>query len=149
MPPMDKNYIVSERFIWDELLVRASAAVDKAKEMWMARRRIPTMILSWPAESIVDDHGNAINDVVALVVPTDIPLLRALTDITTRTKSYALLVCTSTDKEIKIVLESHHGVRCWVIPIERHGDVDVLGEMNVSDNAGGYRLLWNQAVLKS
>lgn len=113
--------------------------------MWQKKRKLPPLVLSWPAETIKDDSGRTINDMVALQVPADVPLMRALTDMMTRTKAYALLICTATEDELRVVLESHHGVRCWTTPIERHGDVRVLGKTRVQDGQGGYGLLWHKS----
>lgn len=104
------------------------------------------MVLSWPATTIKDDNGKPISEIVSLEVPTEVPLIKALRDMVVRTKSYALLVCTSSNEELRVVIESHHGVRCWTTPIRRHGDVKVLGETKVVDDRGGYDLLWKKKM---
>jgi len=143
---VSKEYITSERFIWDELLAKAAFAAGEVRKKWQKKRKIPTMVLSWPTVTIKDDKGKSISKIVSLEVPAEVPLTRALRDLAVRTKAYALLVCTASKDELRVVLESHHGVRCWTTPISKHGDVSVLGETKVVDDQGGYDLLWKKRM---
>ena len=102
------------------------------------------MVLAWPATAIKDDKGKDIESVVSLEVPAEVPLMKALKDIITRTNAYAILVCDSTEDELRVVIESHHGVRAWTTDIKRHGDVRVLGDTKVRNGTGGFNLLWKK-----
>lgn len=143
---MNRDYIISERFIWDDLLARAKFASKEVKKKWKKKRSIPTMVLAWPAETIKDDKGEPLSGIISLEVPKEVPLMTALMDMTVRTKPYALLVCSVTNEELRVVIESHHGVRSWTTPIKRHGDVRVLGETRMEDGVGGYGILWRTTI---
>jgi hypothetical protein len=141
---VNKEYITSEQFIWDDLLARAKFANKQVQQTWKKRRKIPVMVLAWPAVTIHDDNDKPINSIVSLEVPEGIPLQKALKDLIVRTKAYAILVCDSTNEELRVVLESHHGVRSWITSIRHHGDVRVLEDTRVQDGVGGFGLLWRK-----
>jgi len=141
---MTNEYITSERFIWDDLLRRGEAVAERAKKMWNRRQSLPTSLLSWPSEEIKDDQGNPIDRVVSLAVPEHIPLRKALVDMLERTLPYALLLAEVRDKELVVILESHHGTRSWRYPIEWRGDVHRLGEGIRKDNTDSLGVLWRR-----
>ena len=141
---MKREYIISEQFIWDDLIERTEKAVGELKNVWKKKRRVPTTVATWPADPIKDDHGKVINDLVTLKVPSSVPLTKAVRDLVVRTRAYAFFVCDSTDDELRVVLESHHGVRSWTTDIKRHGDIRVLGDTRTQDGVGGFGLLWQK-----
>lgn len=141
---MDRDYIISERFIWDDLLRRGEAVARRAKKIFDQQGSINTTILSWPSKTIKGDDGKDINRIVALAVPKNIPIKRALIDMTKRTFPYALLLTEVQNDELKIILESHHGTRSWRFPIQRKGDVLRLGEGVTKDDVDSIGILWKR-----
>lgn len=141
---MNKEYITSERFIWDDLLEKVHKAHEELKAVWRKKQNVPTTVATWPATPIRSDDGRTITHLITLHVPTHVPLHKAVKDLVVRTKAYAFFTCDGTQDELRVVLESHHGVRSWTTPIERHGDVRVLGETRVQDGVGGFGLLWQK-----
>lgn len=145
--PEVREYIISEKFIWDDLLDRAAHAITVLKRMWKKKHKLPSMILSWPASAVKDDKGKTIDDVISLTVPDNITLSKAIRDMVVRTKPYALLVCDTRQQDVvKVFLESHHGARTWTIPVKRHGDVRVLEEESYKDNGECLGVLWRKTV---
>lgn len=123
--------------------MRAERIVEEVKKRWKQNKKLPHMILSWPAEMLRDDQGNLIDRLVSLDVPPDIPLKKAIVDMVTRTQPYALLICHISRLELRIVLESHHGARSWFTPVRKHGDARVLGKTKQVDGVG-FGVLWRK-----
>jgi len=129
---------------WESIIDSAEFAVGRIKEEWRKKQKFPRMIISWPIESVETDDG-AMVDLVTMHVPDNIPTYKAAVDITDRTKPYALLVIDRTEKELKVILESFHGTRCWTFSIERHGDMLVLDKETATANRECLGLLWRKS----
>ena len=104
------------------------------------------MLFSWPQEPITGDDGKDIDDLIILAIPDGIPLRKALLDMTKRTFPYALLLVETQEKELVVILESHHGTRSWRYPMQRRGDVIRLGEKTVGDNKDSIGILWRKGT---
>lgn len=138
----DREYY-SERFIHDELCRRSEKGVSSLRERWKTNGRVEPFFLAWPAEIVKAHDGSLINDVCKLELPEVkekwADLFRQAVELT---KAYAILLCEQKEDGVKVILESPHGTRCWTLPVERHGDVYVLGKTSIKDNVESVGLLW-------
>jgi len=138
------DYIVSERFIHDDLLQRAQAAVNHVYEIWKNEGKIDPSLLTWPAEPIPGDDGKKIDGVCCLSLPAQEPERpSAIRKMVERTKAYALLLVEQLEEEVRVILETPLGTRCWHLPIHRSGDVNILGGSTFTDNQENVGLLWS------
>jgi hypothetical protein len=138
------EYITSERFIHDDLLVRAQAAVNHLYEIWKKDGKIDPSLLTWPAEAVLSENGEKVDGVCCLQLPEAIEARRlAICKMVERTKAYALLVVEQLDVSVRVILETPNGTRCWNIPVHRSGDVKILGDATVTDNRENVGLLWS------
>jgi hypothetical protein len=141
---MDRDYIVSERFIHDGLLRQAESVVKAVYENWRRDRKIAPVAFTWPAETIRTDRGEPHEGVVVLDLPEAVGMrMEALRQLVARTKAYALLLVEQHPKKVVVILESRHGARCWTIPLESHGDVVILGRAEAHNDAVHVGLLWS------
>ena len=144
--PTDLAYYRSEQFIHDDLARIAARLEERVREDWRTDRKIESHAFSWPAETIKTDDGGKVNNVVMMHLPDDLTKAEknaALRRLVERTKAYGLALTERLGDELRVLFESHHGARAWVIPLERHGDVLVPGRTQVRDNAECLGLLWS------
>lgn len=136
-----REYIISERFIWDDLILRSETLVKKVREQWQKTRTVPRMLISFPARHLpVGDK--IITDVVSFAVPKEMATFRAAVELAKTTQAYALLLVERVNDDVHIVLESHHGTRSWRMPLRRHGDVTVLEKGEATTNVDSIGVLW-------
>jgi hypothetical protein len=140
----DPTYFSSERFIFDDLAKRAERMVEEVRAQWREKQRITNCCITWPAEVLKDDAGREIQDAVYCVLPPG-EEQEALRRMVERTKAYALVLIEQKKDELRVLFESHHGARAWLIPLELHGDVRVPGATRVTENAECVGLLWKPA----
>lgn len=140
---MDKNYYRSERFIWDNLKVNAATGITSLYKSWRQKGRVEPFAISWPSETILDDSGLPLQGSCLIDLPSDhAQWNQTLVKFVGRTKSYALLLAEQLPREIRVILESHHGTRSWVIPILISGDIRTLGTASIHDNVHKIGILW-------
>lgn len=136
-----REYIVTERFIWDGLIQKGLNAVTKVRAHWNRTKEVPRMLLAFPAEHLV--VGNkVITDFVSFAIPDDMPTRKAAVELAKTTKAYALLLIERDGDVVRILLESHHGTRGWRLPIRRHGDVTVLEKEEATTDSESLGVLW-------
>lgn len=134
--------IKSERFIHDSLVAAARQMLEVVRTGWNKNGRIDAMIVAWPAEVIASDQGRPIDGPCLGVLETVAVAKRreAIAQFARRTNAYALLLIEQrAQAEVTAVFESPHGVCCWAIPVERHGDRWVatrLEERNAGESVG-------------
>lgn len=135
------RYFSSGQFVHDELVVRCMKFVERAKKIWR-KGEDPSFVIMWPKEPLKDADGATIEDEVLAEFPREDTQerLRRLVDMT---KAYGLLVIEKTPHALIIIFESHQGTRSWFSPVERHGDVKVLGETVEENNVRHHGLLWS------
>lgn len=138
------KYFANERFIHDDLLVRAQATVDLLYKLWREDGRIDPSLLTWPAEPIVDDLGKKFEGVCFLSLPKqEHERTLVIRNTVERTKAYALFLVEQHNEVVRALLETPHGTRCWNLPIIRSGDAFRLGEATIHDNRENVGLLWS------
>lgn len=141
----------NERFIHDILLQRVAPGVAALYDEWREKRRITPFFLSWPAVTIYDEQGEPIEGVCRMdlsSVQRD-RWTKTIVQAVQRTQAYAILLCEQRDSDVQIILESHHGSRCWTLPIERHGDIKVLGPASTRDDTECLGILWRPNLARS
>lgn len=137
------DYIASELFIHDDLLFKAEAAVNKLYDIWKKEGRIDPSLLTWPAEPILSEKGQPITSVCCLQLPERVEERTiAIRQMVERTQAYGLFLVEQRGDNVRALLETPHGTRCWNIPIHRSGDRDMLGQPTVTDNRESVGLLW-------
>ncbi len=137
-----REYIVSEKFIWDDLIAKGEEAVRKVREQWRRSKTMPRMLIAWPSQFLHGSDGSTITDVVSFAIPDGVPTFRAAVELAREAKAYALLLVEQDKDAVKVILESHHGSRSWVLPIRRHGDVDVLEKEEAATDTESIGVLW-------
>lgn len=137
----ERQYITSERFIHDDLVSRCEDLVRVSHDVWR-KKADPGIVIIWPSEPVKGVDGAMIEDEILAELPREdtIPRLRKLVDMT---KAYGLLVVELKPNALCAVFESAHGAQSWRAPIERHGDRDVLGAVEIRVDADHLGLLWS------
>lgn len=143
MSLVNRNYIISERFIHDELLRRAEAAVAQLTTLWKKHRLIEASILIWPADTVRTDDGQPHEGLIYGELPPETERPAYLKKVAERWKPYALLVIEQKGSLVKAIFESPHGTRTWTMSIAKHGDVRVLGTAKIQDDVESLGLLWS------
>jgi len=143
------NDLKNEEFIWKDLIFRAKHAVDHVKQVWRKEHDYPRMIFSWPSEHLKTKGGTVITHLVSFAIPDEMETFKAAVELATKTKAYGLLLVDKVDGNLKVVLESRHGTRCWTMPIRRHGDVTVLERGRASENTECIGVLWRRVTPQS
>lgn len=141
-----KDYPKDESFIWKDLIVRAEKAVESVRKAWRKNQSQPRMLFSWPASHLVDKDGIEVTDLVSFAIPDGMPTFKAAVEMARRTEAYGLLLIEQRDKELKLILESHHGTRSWTFPIRKHGDVWALEKESAADNTDCIGVLWRRSA---
>jgi hypothetical protein len=112
---------------------------------WKEDRSMEALGFTWPAEKLTDEKGNVVDGIISTILPTmGKEREELLRQFVIDTKAYGLFVIEPFEAQIRAIFETHHGSRCWNIPIERHGDVRVLGRPTIHDNTQSVGLLWKQ-----
>lgn len=137
-----REYITSEKFIWDDLLKRGAAAVDNVRKTWRKKRKIPRLLISWPAEHVRTEDNKVITHTVSFQIPDGMSSQKAAVMLAEKTKAYALLLVERRGDTLYVILESHHGVRCWKMAVKLHGDLEVLEKEEATNNAEHIGVLW-------
>lgn len=139
----DAEYYRSERFIWDNLKVQAATGIATLYETWKLRGKIEPFVLSWPAETILDDNGIPLEGSCLLELPDDQSRWNeTILHFARKTKAYALLLTEQREGEVRSILESHHGTRSWSIPVQISGDIRTLGAAVTKDDTHKVGVLW-------
>lgn len=147
MTSVNKDYVASERFIHDDLLRQAEAAVRTIYGIWRRERKIAPTLLTWPAERIRTEQGEPHEGVCLLELPEGgEKRSEAILAMVRRTKAYGLLLIEQKPDEVRAIFETRHGARCWQIPLVTHGDVVLLGRAEVREDALHVGLLWSPTV---
>lgn len=143
---MGLDYYTSERFIHDDLCDQAEGGVKRLYEVWKKHKKIDPFLVTWPSTPVQAKDGT----------PIDGPCVLELYDVNReewhplilealqKTSAYALLIAEQLPDEIKVILESQHGTRCWTLPITRSGDALILGNAQVTDDKECLGLLWRR-----
>ena len=141
----DTSYYTSERFIHDDLASKVAKMVNVARSEWRKTGNLESYAIAWPSETVRGDDGRAIEGSIMQHLPKNFSpqqVTNALKNMVARTKAYGLALIEKKDNALRILFETHHGARAWVIPLERHGDILVPGATLVRDNADCLGLLW-------
>jgi hypothetical protein len=141
----DLEYIKSERFIHDDLAKRCGIIAEEVRDTWRKEFALDSYAISWPSETVKDDAGIGITDVVLMPIPerfSQTEVSDALRRMVKRTKAYGIALIERRGNELRVLFETHHGARAWLMKLERHGDVLVPGETQVHDNVECLGLLW-------
>jgi hypothetical protein len=142
----DLSYFTSEQFIHDDLALKAERLAEEMRVVWRKNRKVDSYAITWPSETLqTDDNSGQVNKAVLMRIPDDFDerqKLEALQRMVERTKAYGIALIERRGDELRVLFETHHGARAWLIPLERHGDIFVPGETRVRDNAECLGLLW-------
>ena len=148
MPTAD--YYKSERFIWDELIRQTERGIQGLYRTWKRSKRIDPFLVLWPATTVKDQHGADIEGPVVRDLPDDLSQwTQLMLEAIKLTNAYALLRVQQVSGKVSVILESHHGARCWTLPVRRSGDADVLGRPSWVDDQEHIGILWRPKSLVS
>jgi hypothetical protein len=144
---MGLEYFTSERFIHDNLIDQAEAGLRGIYRHWRDERNVDPFLVTWPSEPVPDDKGIPITDACVLSLPEDRKEWQKLIlDAIQRTKAYGILLVEQRDGDVRAILETKHGAKCWTLPIVRSGDLLVLKKPEVTTNRENLGLLWQSKV---
>jgi hypothetical protein len=126
-----------------QLCTYVEASMKSIHETWRRNKLIDPFLVAWPCDPIPDKKGILISAPCILPLTADRSkwgkLRIAVVD---RTNAYALLQVEQREVDVRAILETTEGTRCWVHPIARSGDIVRLGSARVSDNTELLNLLW-------
>ena len=143
---VNKEDLAREDFIWKDLITRGHYMVKLTRNMWRKDRAVPRMLFSWPATHLHTSKGETITHLVSFAIPDGVTIRDAAAKLTRRTNAYALLLVAREGDDVKVILESAHGSRAWVLPVVRHGDVEVLEKEKASTDTEYIGILWRPSV---
>ena len=143
---MSKEHLKSEDFIWRDLIRYAQHAVTVVRAAWKKERDYPRVLIAWPSEHLHFESGRIIKNTISFAIPDEMSTKQAAAEMAQKTGAYALLLVEKRGQDLKIILESPHGARCWSLPVERHGDVLVLGKELASEDLDCIGVLWRPAM---
>lgn len=144
---MGLGYYTSERFIHDDLVRLAEAGLKGVYQRWGKEQRIDPFVVTWPAEPVPDDSGQLVSDLCVLELPEDREKWNPLMlEAIRRTKAYGVLLVEQRKEDIRAILETRHGSRCWTVPIVRNGDVFTLKKPEVTSDRESLGFLWQRKV---
>jgi hypothetical protein len=143
MPETDISYYTSERFIHDDIVREAEAGLKSLYDTWSKHSCISPFALVWPYKP-VNFHGHKTESVLPFDLPADrskwTTELRRIAD---AASAYAVLLVEQRAGAVVVILESVHGTKSWHIPIENHGNVNVLGDRVEKTDTDSIGLLWS------
>lgn len=142
-PMVSPGYYSSERFIQDELVRRAEEGIATLYDTWKRHRAIAPFVILWPATTIRDVRGIELEGPCLRELDQDrTQWRRQMVEAIKVTNAYALVLVQQRDDQVLVILESQHGAVSWVLPINRSGDVQVLGRAKKIEDGEHIGLLW-------
>lgn len=140
---VQKDYIISEEFIYDGLITLSERAIEKLYMFWRRDKKIDGSLLVWPAERIRMDDGVPTEGIISMSLPREkaeyLPLVRKCVE---RTKAYAFLLITQEAQAVRVLLEAPQGTHLWTLPIERSADITFLGKPRLQKDSECIGLIW-------
>ncbi len=143
---MNNKILEREKFIWDDLIADGKKVIGMVRDLWRKNRKVPRMLFSWPSEHLPTADGKVVTHIVSFAIPDELATFEAAVAMTKETKAYALLLVEQEKTDVRILLESFHGTRCWRLPIRRHGDVNVLEKEHASQDTESLGILWRRVT---
>ena len=147
---MTSNYSTPEAFIHKGLCDRAERLVVTVRDTWRKTQRLTPHAITWPGRSIKTDNGVDFDGAVLCQLPqqqTQEARLELLRRMVARTEACGLVLIDRHNETLRVLFETRHGARAWLLPLERHGDVIVCKTPVVRDNAECVGLLWHPPLL--
>lgn len=142
--PAPKN----EKVIFDDLVRWANEAVKKVYEIWKRKRQVDPFFLSWPATVVKAYDGTSVNDVCRMELPENRAVWpRMFREALKLTNPFAVLLCEQRERDIHLIIESEYGTISWTIPIQRRGDISVLGQPTKKTDVECIGLLWRKSLV--
>lgn len=132
---------------WLKIYTHAEKSVGEVRKLWRANRRVDRMLMAWPSEFLQTESG-VITHIVSFAVPDGMAMFEGAVALATQAKAFALMSIDRQDNTIKIILESPRGTRSWIIPISRHGDIEVLEKEKAAKNTDWIGVLWRPSIGK-
>jgi hypothetical protein len=134
----------------NDLALYAEVNLPKIYATWKKSMRVDPFLLSWPSELVYDVNGVPLENVCYLDLPQDKNQWRKMMHEALKlTSPKALLLLEQNDKDVKLILETPAGSTSWVIPIERHGDICVLGKAAKKTDTDSIGLLWRPNIAEA
>jgi hypothetical protein len=143
MDAAQREYITSERFIYDDLVRSSQRVLDEACRIWESGEKLFAYAIAWPTHAVRAKDGTKISRAIVMELPKDQEKGAALRALVETTGAYGLLLVEQKERAIVAKFETAHGARAWTVPIERHGDRLMLGDQRVTDDTECIGLLWS------
>lgn len=145
MPPPE-----NERRIFDDLVRWADGSIKAIYDIWKRKRSIDAFFLSWPAVPVKTHDGGMLDDICRLELPQDKGEWPGLfRDAVRLTKPFAILLCEQREQDVRLIIESEYGTRSWTLPIQRRGDIVILGKADVKTDVENIGLLWSSKMAQA
>jgi hypothetical protein len=129
-----------ESIVHGELERRAAAFIGAARTDWKKDRKVGAYAVAWPSEELKADDGKSVTHAVYCAIPPEFDAgrrMKALQQLIERTKAYGLVFVEQREHSIHILFETSQGSRGWRVPLSWHGDVQVPGQTEASDECIG------------
>jgi hypothetical protein len=110
--------------------------------VWKQMGHVDPFVMIWPRKK-VQWLGMTTNQSIGVDLPTDRSTwTKFLAEKALQYAAFALLLVEQKKDEVVMILESKAGTNSWCLPIENHGDVNVLGSPTERADAHSIGLLW-------
>lgn len=128
----------------EQLSLQAEANLDLIYKRWKTTQgKLEPFLLTWPSEPVQTSNGSWITGACQLTLPKDKAQWKGLlVEAIVLTSPKAMLLLEQNEKDVKLILETPEGSTSWVIPIERHGDINVLGKAARKIDTDSIGFLW-------
>lgn len=130
-------------FIHNELLRRATAAVDRIPELWRTDGHIQACLLLWPEDSVRTADGGEHSGLIFAELPGEETRKAFVQKASERCGAYAVLVVEQLPDCVRAIFESTHGTETWRLPLKDHGGVKILGAAVRKSNTESVGVLWH------
>lgn len=140
-----KEYVASEQFIYDDLLLRSNAVLEGLRKKW---NRITTrsadkqelFVMGWPEKSLRTADGRNIS-LLMHEIKDETKASSAVQAFVKKFNIYAFLLVTVRPTHVSALFESHRGTRAWLFEAVYQGDRYKLVDPKITDNEEGLGVL--------
>jgi hypothetical protein len=128
----------------EEVCQWADNGVKGFFETWKRAKKIAPFLVTWPNSPVKANNGGNVSGpcVLQLSNMARQKWPKLLIESVQLTDAFAVLLAEQRSDEVKVILESPHGARCWTLPIIRSGDVHRLGKAQVTNDKEHLGILW-------
>jgi hypothetical protein len=141
---------MTELYTFDRLCALAERGLPALRAQWRTNKKVIPLLLTWPSKPVKLDDGQFTQGVLVMELPEDRKEWSSiLQEMIQRASPSGMLLVEQRDTVVRTLLDTHQGTRCWDLPIQDHGDVVVLGQVQVTSNKERLGVLWSGGSAKN